>query len=370
MDYYQLMNSNDYKFMNLAINISKRNIGLTGSNPSVGCVLVKNEEIIATGVTAYNGRPHAETVAIKKAGKNSIGSTLYVTLEPCSHFGKTSPCVDLIIDSGIVKVVIAVIDPDQRVNGLGIKKLKKAGIEVIIGILEKEAKEINRGFFMIKTIGKPHISVKLATSLDGKIATYNFDSKWITGIKSREYAHLLRARNDAILIGANTVKKDDPMLDCRITGLEHYSPKRIIVSDSLDIDINSKIIKSAKLIPTYIATTNYNHQRFLDLGIGIILCMEDKIKGGVDFTDLVKKLADLEINNLLVEGGNSIATRFLQENLIDKLIWIRSAGIVGNDGIAAIGDLKLDQISMTKKFSKIAVKELEDDIVTIYNFDN
>jgi diaminohydroxyphosphoribosylaminopyrimidine deaminase/5-amino-6-(5-phosphoribosylamino)uracil reductase len=364
------MTNSDHKFMNLAINISKKNIGSTGSNPSVGCVVVKNGEIIATGVTAHGGRPHAETVAIKKAGKNSVQATLYVTLEPCAHFGKTSPCVDLIINSGIAKVVIAVIDPDLRVNGAGIKKLKEAGITVVIGVLEKEAREVNQGFFAVKTIGRPYISLKLATSLDGKIATYNFDSKWITSNKAREYAHLLRAKNDAILIGANTIKKDDPMLDCRIAGLEHYSPKRIIVSDNLEIDINSKIIKSAKLIPTYIATTNSNHQKFLDLGIKIILCEEDKIRGGIDFTDLVKKIADLEINNLLVEGGSMVATRFLQENLVDKLIWIRSAAIMGNDGVAAIGDLKLELVSQAKKFSKIAIKELGDDIITIYDCDN
>lgn len=210
----------------------------------------------------------------------------------------------------------------------------------------------------------------MATSLDAKIATHNFNSKWITGNKAREYAHLLRAKNDAILVGANTVKKDDPMLDCRIAGMENHSPKRIIVSDKLDIDVNSKIIKSAKLIPTYIATSNHDYQKFLDCGIKMILCKEDKINGGFDLVDLVKKIGDLGINNLLIEGGNSITTRFLQENLVHRLIWIRNSSIIGNDGIAGIGDLKFDQIDKAKKFSKIAIRELGDDILTIYDFDN
>jgi diaminohydroxyphosphoribosylaminopyrimidine deaminase/5-amino-6-(5-phosphoribosylamino)uracil reductase len=347
--------------MQLALNLSRNNIGLTASNPSVGAVLVQNNSIIATGITGGNGIPHAETIAILKAGKKAAGATLYVTLEPCSHLGKTPPCVDLIIKSGIIKVVIAAVDPDLRVDGTGIKKLREAGIEVVVGILEREAKELNRGFFMAKTQGRPFITLKLATSLDGKIADKNGQenngSKWITSEKSREYAHYLRAKNDAILVGAGTVSKDDPMLDCRLPGLEKYSPKRIVLSSKLDINLNSQVIQTAQKIPTFIATNNPATKQFSDLGIGII--QFDNLN------NLVKKLPELGINNLLIEGGSNVATQFLQENLVDRLIWIQAPKAIGEDGISAVNNnLNIEQIADNFKFKIVKTRKIEEDLLT------
>ena len=365
-------NYQDQAFIYLALNLSKKNIGITSGNPSVGCVVVKNNVIISTGITGENangqGIPHAENIAILKAGENVAGATLYVTLEPCAHFGKTSPCADLIIQSKISRVVIATIDPDPRVNGSGIKKLEEAGIEVIVGILEDEARQINQGFFTARILGRPFITLKLATSLDGKIANKksqeNNGDKWITCEKSRLYAHYLRAKNDAILVGAKTIRQDNPMLDCRIPGLEKYSPKRIILSSVLNIDPQSQIIQSANSIPTYIATNLATEKiatkKFTDLGVKIINFKND------DLNDLVKKLPEIGINNLLIEGGSVVAAQFLKAGLIDKFIWIKSPKIIGEDGIDALQRFDIFKIDQDFNFKITKTRMIEQDFLTTF----
>jgi len=365
---YTSLKCQDQAFIYLALGLSKKNIGITSGNPSVGCVLVKNNTIISTGITgenaAGNGIPHAENIAILKAGKNVVGATLYVTLEPCAHSGKTPPCVDLIIQSKISRVVISTIDPDPRVNGRGIKKLEEAGIEVAVGILEDEARQINQGFFTARILGRPFITLKLATSLDGKIANKDDQvsnrNKWITCEKSRLYAHYLRAKNDAILVGANTVRQDNPMLDCRIKGLEKYSPQRIILSSSLNINPQSQIIQSAQSIPTYIATNLINEEfaakKFTNLGVKIINFKND------DLNDLVKKLPEIGINNLLIEGGSVVAAQFIKAGLVDKFIWIKSPNIIGEDAIDAIAGMDINQISQNFKITKS--RKIDDDLLT------
>ncbi len=353
----------DKKFISYALNLTKKNLGKTAPNPVVGCVIVKNGEIISTGVTAENGRPHAEKIAIEKVADKKIfdGATLYVTLEPCSHFGQTPPCVDEIIKNKFEKVVIATQDPDERVNGEGIKKLRQAGIDVVCGVFEKEAQEINRGFFKAKKTGLPFVTLKLATSLDGKIATKNFDSKWITSEKARQFSHHLRAINDAILVGANTIRKDDPTLDCRIAGLESFSPKRVILSSNLDFDSGLRIFQTADRIPTIILTP-----------VGTNQCVGPKptnIKI-LPFTNLksaLQKLCASGINSLLIEGGQKTATGFLQENLVDELVWIRNKKIIGNDGISAIGEMNFSKISeVLNSFSRQEIRETDEDLIEIY----
>lgn len=360
-------NKQDESFIQLALNASKPNIGLTHFNPIVGCIVVKNDTIISIGVTNKGGTPHAEEVAIKKAADQTIGATLYVTLEPCAHFGKTPPCVDLIIKSKIARVVIATVDPDTRVNGLGIEKLKQAGIEVIVGVLEKQAQELNHGFFTTKKLSRPFITLKLAISLDGKIASKNSDSKWITSEKSRLYAHYLRAKNDAILVGANTIKADDPMLDCRIAGLEGYCPARIILSSKLNMNLNSKILQTANKIPTYIATSNPNHKEFTDLGVKII--QFGNHGQPIDLKLLTQKICQLGINNLLIEGGSVVATSFLRAQLVDQLIVMQSNKIIG-EGTPALENLDINSIEKSEniigKFDKSQVREFADDVMVNY----
>lgn len=333
----------DKKFISYALNLSKKNLGKTAPNPVVGCVIVKNGEIISTGVTAENGRPHAEKIAIEKIADKKIfdGATLYVTLEPCSHFGQTPPCIDEIIKNKFEKVVIAMQDPDERVNGSGIQKLREAGIDVVCGILEKEAQEINRGFFKAKKTGLPFVTLKLATSLDGKIATKNFDSKWITSEKARQFSHHLRAINDAILVGANTVQKDDPTLDCRIAGLESFSPKKVILSDKNNFNPTAKIFQNQDKNPVIILSGN--------------------------LTKILKELCANGINSILIEGGQKTATGFLQENLVDELVWIRNKKIIGNDGISAIGEMNFLKISeVLNSFSRQEIRETDEDLIEIY----
>lgn len=341
-----MTNNDDKKFMAYALNLSKKNLGITSPNPVVGCVLVNNKKIISSGVTKKSGRPHAEIVALDKVQNKSDlnGATAYITLEPCSHFGQTSPCVDELIKYKFKKVVIAAIDPDSRVNGSGIKKLKALGIEVVSPFMEDEAREINRGFFKAKTTGLPFTTLKIATSFDGKIATKNFDSKWITNEKSRQFSHFLRAKNDAILIGGNTLRRDNPSLDCRILGLEEYSPKIVIISRNSEFDLSLKIFQNQKNPPIILSN-----------------------KLGINLKDALLKLCSQGINSVLVEGGAQIATQFLQQNLVDELVWIRSSKIIGNDGIAAIGDLNFLEISkVLSGFTKKEVKYFGDDVAEIF----
>ena len=319
--------NSDQRFISYALKLAQRNLGGTSPNPVVGCVIVSDGKIISSGVTARGGRPHAEKIALDKITDKKIldGATLYVTLEPCSHFGQTSPCVDEIIKNKFKKVVIATQDPDSRVNGKGIAKLRKAGIDVTCGpwdkILEKEAKEINRGFFTAKKLGRPFVTLKIATSLDGKIATKNFDSKWITSENARNFSHLLRAKNDAILVGANTVAKDNPRLDCRLPGLEEFSPRIVILS----------------------------HKNFSG-----------------ELEDILKQLCSEGVNSLLVEGGQNVATQFLQKNLVDELVWIRNKKIIGSDGISAIGEMNFTKISeVLDNFERREIREMEEDVIEI-----
>ena len=318
----------DQKFISYALKLAQRNLGGTSPNPVVGCIIVHEGKIISSGITARGGRPHAEKIAIDKITDKKIleEATLYVTLEPCSHFGQTSPCADEIIKNKFKKVVIATQDPDSRVNGNGIAKLREAGIEVNCGpwdkILEKEAQEINRGFFTAKKLGRPFVTLKLATSLDGKIATKNFDSKWITSDQARDFAHFLRAKNDAILVGANTAAKDNPRLDCRLPGLEEFSPRIIILS----------------------------HKNFSG-----------------ELEDILKQLCLEGVNSLLVEGGQNVATQFLQKNLVDELVWIRNKKIIGSDGISAIGEINLEKISEAlNNFERQEIREMDEDLIEIF----
>ncbi len=320
--------NSDQRFISYALKLAQRNLGGTSPNPVVGCVIVSDGKIISSGVTARGGRPHAEKIALDKITDKKIldGATLYVTLEPCSHFGQTSPCVDEIIKNKFKKVVIATQDPDSRVNGKGIAKLREAGIDVTCGpwdkILEKEAKEINRGFFTAKKLGRPFVTLKIATSLDGKIATKNFDSKWITSENARNFSHLLRAKNDAILVGANTVAKDNPRLDCRLPGLEEFSPRIVILS----------------------------HKNFSG-----------------ELEDILKQLCSEGVNSLLVEGGQNVATQFLQKNLVDELVWIRNKKIIGSDGISAIGEMNFTKISeVLDNFERREIREMEEDVIEIF----
>jgi diaminohydroxyphosphoribosylaminopyrimidine deaminase/5-amino-6-(5-phosphoribosylamino)uracil reductase len=357
------------KFMKIALALAARNIGLTAPNPCVACVIVKDNQIIATGITAPGGRPHAEVVALAKAGENAKGATAYVTLEPCCHTGKTPPCSDALIKAGIARVVVALQDPYKEVAGNGIKQLKAAGIEVITGICEAEAAELNAGFLKVQAKKRPFVTLKLATSIDGKIATSIGDSKWISGEKSRAYVHMLRAKNDAIMVGIDTVCADDPELTCRLPGLLEQSPIRVVIDTNLRIPEDSKLVKSAKNHPLWVITAGeqVNKAKLEALGVKVIACKSDE-NGRVDIADTLKTIAKLGITSLLVEGGSKLASSFIQNNLVDRLIWVKAPIIIGNEGIPAIYGDDIYTIKEARVLKYRSVKMVGEDMVEILSF--
>ncbi len=326
---------NKKKFMERALEISlKANVS---PNPFVGCIIVKNKKIIGEGFYEKNAGKHAEINALNKAGKKAVNAEMFVSLEPCSHYGRTPPCTKAIIQSGIKKVAVALKDPNPLVNGKGINELKKAGIKVETGLLEKKAKKINEAYIKFQKTRKPFVVLKAAVSLDGKIALKNFDSKWISSLESRKLVHALRSKIDAVLIGENTAKKDNPKLTSRIP--KSRNPLRIIVC--------SKKISSSLNV--------FSDKNFLIAGTDKKLFPEKKfkekvieIKGKNNSVDLKKLLIELgkrNISSVLVEGGSQIFTSFLKEKLADKLMFFISPKIFGNDAVPVFGQLETKKIS-------------------------
>lgn len=364
----QNQNKEDLKFLSLAINLARKNITLTSPNPSVGAVIVKDGVILATGITAKGGRPHAEELAISKiSAKNLKDATIYISLEPCCHNGRSKlSCTDLIIKSLIKRVVFAIKDPDPRTCGKSISKLQEAGIKVDCNLMEKEARQVNRGFFSSKLKNRPFITAKIAISIDGKIATKSFDSKWISNISSRKYTNYLRSKNDAILIGANSFKKDSPTLNCRINGLENKSPKRIILNKNFNLNLSNEFLDSCQNIATFFVVredlqiiSEYKNINFIKLPLNN--------QNQLDLNYLMIKLNNIGINNLLIEGGSKIFASFLKENLIDELIIVKGDFILGSDAISSIDNLKINLISdIENKFLIDKVIKIQENLVVKY----
>ena len=308
--------------MRIALRLASRNLGITWPNPSVGALIVKDGRIVGQGITARGGRPHAETEAIAQAGENARGATLYVTLEPCSHHGQTPPCAEAIIKAGIARVYIACSDPNPLISGRGIALLRQAGIDVMEQLCEAQALELNRGFFSVISKGRPFVALKIASSMDGKIAYPPLPAgegpRWITGEQSRAYGHLLRSRYDAIATGIGTVLADDPLLTCRLSGLEDRSPVRVVFDRQGRLPKDSNLMKTQADVPVWTLTSPSPAQR------------ERGLK------DALSHLANRGITRLLVEAGAELSTAFLQSGLVDRIYWFRAPLMIGNDGLAAI----------------------------------
>lgn len=352
-------NKTDIKYMQLALALAKRVVGTTSPNPAVGCVIVKENQIIATGFTQKNGRPHAEQVALSKLSSDAKGACAYVTLEPCCHFGKTNPCSSELIKSGIKRVVIATKDPYYEVDGGGIKQLEDAGVDVVTGVCEKEAIAINCGFFSVQNKNRPYVTVKIATSADGKIALKNGQSKWITGNVARQFSHHLRVKNDAILVGSNTANKDNPSLTCRINGLEDQSPVRIIIGDGFELKKSSNILKNKEIDAWIVASEKKN------TSLKQIICKKNEDRQ-LDLNDVLQKLAENGITRILVEGGGKTITSLIKQGLVDCLIWIKAPLIIGDDGISAMSDLGFESMDNTLRLKLQKSRKLGDDIMEIY----
>ena len=349
----------------MALDLALKAKGETSPNPLVGAVVVKNERIIAKGFHSKAGMPHAELLVLKNAGKKAIGGRLYVTLEPCSHYGRTAPCVNEIIKSKIKDVIIGMRDPNPVNNGRGIQMLRKHGIKVKVGVLEKELKKINEPFIKYITKALPFITVKLAQSLDGKIATRTGDSKWITSKASREYSRMKRRFHDGIMVGVNTLMKDDPFLNSKPKS--NKFPIKIIVDSKLKTPLNARILSKRSPAPVIIAVSsrlkNENKiKKFKSRGIKIIFAKERKQK--LDLRDLLKKLAKIEITNILVEGGGKLIGSFFDAGLVDKALFFIAPKIIGGeDAISSVEGCGVKKISKTPKLRNINFRHFKQDIL-------
>lgn len=354
--------------MTAALTLARRGLGAVAPNPAVGCVLVREGRVVGRGWTQPGGRPHAETEALARAGAAAKGATAYVTLEPCSHHGKTGPCADALIKAGIARVVIATIDPDPRVSGRGVAMLEAAGIRVDVGCLECEAQAVNAGFFG-RLDGRPTVTLKLATSLDGKIATRTGDSQWITGEVARARAHLMRAEHDAVMVGVGTAIADNPQLTCRLPGLSGRSPVRVVADGRLRLPLTHILVRTAADVPTILFTNQGNpaerRQAYVKAGVEVIELTGDGL-GRPDPVKAMKALADRGITRVMVEGGGQLAASMVHADLVDRVYWFRGSCIIGEEGRPSVAALGLDKLAKAPTYALDAVERLGDDLLEIY----
>jgi len=352
--------------MRAALALARRSLGRTWPNPAVGCVIVKDGRIVARGRTQDGGRPHAEVDALDKAGDAARGATVYVTLEPCSHFGKSPPCADALVRAGVARVVSAMEDPNPRVNGQGHARLREAGIAVEVGEGAREAAEINAGFLLRLRAGRPLFHLKLASSLDGRIATASGESKWITGEGARADGHRLRAIHDAILVGAGTVAADNPDLTCRLPGLKAYSPVRIVLASKAGLAETSKLAMTARQVPVWLLCTSAapaaRREALHKAGIEIIEVTAAG-DGRVDAAAAAQVLGQRGLTRVLVEGGGQVAAAFLKAGLIDRITSYRAGVVLGADGRSAVGELGFNQLDFAPRFRLVSARSLQGDTV-------
>ncbi|WP_193180520.1 bifunctional diaminohydroxyphosphoribosylaminopyrimidine deaminase/5-amino-6-(5-phosphoribosylamino)uracil reductase RibD [Nisaea sediminum] len=359
----------DTTFMRHALALARRGLGRVAPNPSVGCVIVRNGEIVGRGWTQEGGRPHAEVVALADAGADAAGATVYVSLEPCAHHGASPPCSDALIAAGVARVVYALRDPDPRVDGAGHGKLAAAGIEIVAGVLEKEAEELNIGFLTRIRKNRPAVTLKLATSLDGKVALANGRSQWITGTGARAVSHQIRATHDAILTGIGTVLADDPALTCRLPGLTARSPLRVVLDGGLRLTPDREVAETAHEVPTLaITAVSEDDPRATTLkAVGVEVAGDmPVVDGRLDLEAVLKLLAERGITRLMVESGGELATAFLRRELVDELVWFRAPAIIGEDGVGAVRDLGLELLEFMPRFERRDVRSVGEDLVETY----
>jgi diaminohydroxyphosphoribosylaminopyrimidine deaminase / 5-amino-6-(5-phosphoribosylamino)uracil reductase len=359
----------DLRWMRTALALARRGLGAVWPNPAVGCVIVNEGRVVGRGWTQPGGRPHAETEALRQAGQSARDATVYVSLEPCCHWGRTPPCADALIDAGVRRIVVAIEDPDPRVAGKGIARLRAAGIVVDSGFGAEEAAEINAGFLARLALGRPLVTLKLATSLDGRIATSGGESQWITGPRARERGHALRAEHDAIMVGTATVLADDPQLTCRLPGLGHRSPVRVVLDRHLRIPRSAQVIADARQTPTWILTlcSTDAARRAPLLAAGVtLLDVEPDSEKRIDLVAALTALGDRGMTRLLVEGGARLAAALLRARLVDRLAWFHAPLLIGGDGTPAVAALGLDRLAAAPGFERLSVARVGDDMLTTF----
>jgi len=358
----------DAQHMQAAIALARRGLGETAPNPSVGCVIVKDGRVIGRGRTAAGGRPHAETEALQAAGATARGATAYVSLEPCSHTGKTPPCANALIAAGVSRVVVGTRDPSSQVNGRGIAMLREAAIEVTENVLQAQAAAVISGFAMVQTAGRPLLRLKLASTLDGRIATRTRESQWLTGAPARKAAHAMRGRHDAVMAGVGTVLSDDPELTCRIDGFRSAPMVRIVVDSHLRTPLMSRLVRSANVQPVWILHRNgADATRQLALTqAGVKLLELPAGSMGVDLPAALQALAKEGLTRVLAEGGGTLAAGLLRDHLVDRLAWFHAPAIMGGDGWPAAQAFGVTALSEMPRFIPVAREQWGEDILSTY----
>jgi diaminohydroxyphosphoribosylaminopyrimidine deaminase/5-amino-6-(5-phosphoribosylamino)uracil reductase len=359
----------DLRFMRVAVALAARGLGVVWPNPAVGCLLVRDGRVLARGWTQAGGRPHAEAEALARAGPLARGATAYISLEPCAHYGKTGPCADALIAAGIARAVIGVKDPYPEVNGAGMAKLEAAGIDVELGVGEEEASEVVAGYVRRIQTGRPLVALKLAASLDGRIATHRGEAKWITGDIARARVQLLRARYDAVAVGVGTAAADDPELTCRLPGLERRSPVRIVFDSHLRLPLTSRLVRQAKTLPTWLIAAPggdpLRARAYRDCGLEVIT-VETGLDGRPDLRAALGALGARGLTQMLVEGGSHLAGALIRDDLVDRLYWFRSPRLIGGDGLPAVSAFGLRHLIDAKPWRRVSVQYLGEDLLETY----
>jgi diaminohydroxyphosphoribosylaminopyrimidine deaminase/5-amino-6-(5-phosphoribosylamino)uracil reductase len=364
----KLSKAADLRFMQLALTLGRRGQGRTWPNPAVGAVVVKDGVIVGRGWTQPGGRPHAEPEALLRAGEATRGATLYVTLEPCSHVGKSPPCTEAIIAAGIARVVSAIEDPNPQVAGKGHARLHAAGISVDIGLGASEAARDHAGHFRRIRDKRPHVILKLAVSSDDKIGAAGHKPVAISGEAAKARMHLLRAESDAILVGIGTVRADDPSLTCRLPGMEARSPVRVVLDRSLRISATSRLVHSARETPLWVMTSTLSEAATAaKLGAsGAQVIRVAAATTGLDLDAVLHALSEKGITRLLVEGGARVASSFVAAHLVDEVWLLRGPAPIGADGVPALDALPLSDLTESPMFKRRASEILQNDTLAIY----
>ncbi|WP_417742235.1 bifunctional diaminohydroxyphosphoribosylaminopyrimidine deaminase/5-amino-6-(5-phosphoribosylamino)uracil reductase RibD [Salipiger sp.] len=356
--------TDDIRHMAHALRLGRRRMGQCWPNPAVGCVIVKDGRIVGRGATAPGGRPHAEPQALAQAGDAARGATAYVTLEPCAHHGKTPPCAEALVKAGVARVVAPLADNDPRVSGKGFAHLRKHGIEVTTGVLSEEAARDHAGFFLRNEEGRPLVTLKLANSFDGRIATATGESQWITGPEARRYVHGLRASHDAVMVGAGTARSDDPALTVRGWG-EVQQPVRVIVSRLIDVPLMSALASSAREVPVWLAhgseAAAMTRRAWQSCGAKLLPC---KVTGGrVDPHALLAALGKEGLTRVFCEGGGQLAASLLSADLVDELVGFTAGIAVGAEGRPGIGAMGVDRLAEAPRFRLEEVRAVGGDVL-------
>ncbi len=356
----------DVQYMQQALDLARGGLGLVSPNPLVGCVLVKDGAVVGQGYHQRFGGPHAEVYALQEAGPQARGAVLYVNLEPCSHTGKTPPCADAVIQSGISRVVAALRDPDPRVDGRGLSRLEAAGIAVTVGVCETEARKLNEAFIKYTTTGRPFVTLKSAITLDGKIATRTGASQWITGELARQEGHRLRHAADAILVGIGTVLQDDPRLTTRLPDQQGANPLRVIVDSTLRMPLQAQVTDVASDRRTLIVTTArapVAHSAALRTRGVEVVCLPAYDDGRVDLEALCCYLGERGVASVLVEGGATLSATLLRRRLIDKVLLFVAPKIIGGDGISVVGPCGVETMEQVIHLRDVVSQRLGNDVL-------